>query len=68
MAKTLFQESLEYWIDKRGITKSEVGRRVGVQHATIARWLKGDTAAPANMLEPLADAFGITVQEFFAKP
>jgi transcriptional regulator with XRE-family HTH domain len=59
---------LKEWIDKRGISRAEMSRRVGVRTATIKSWTEGSVAPRADALLKLADALDVTVAELFARP
>ena len=68
MGKQTFTASLNYWVKRRGISKTELGRRIEVTPITITRWLNGETMAGTEHLPPLAKALDVSIPEFFSKP
>ena len=48
---------------ERGLTQSEVSRRSGVPRSSLHRYVNG-ADMPASVAKALADAIGVTVDEF----
>ena len=49
--------------EKKGLSKEELGRRVGVSGVTIGYWESGKTAPRMGKVEHIAEILGVTVDE-----
>lgn len=47
---------MEVYREKHGLSRSEMGRRIGVAHTTIARWECGDMLPDGDMLLRIVEA------------
>lgn len=55
-----FSDRLSALISDRGISTRELGRRIGVTHVTIGKWLRREAAPRGENLESLSDFFEVT--------
>lgn len=55
-----FSDRLSALISDRGISSRELGRRIGVSHVTIGKWLRREVVPRGENLESLADFFEVT--------
>lgn len=54
--------------EARGWSQYDLEEHSGVHRNYISRLERGDTNACMDLLQRLADAFGITLAEFFSEP
>lgn len=54
-------------IDRSGLERKELGRRIGVTPEAIGNWLKGRRAPDAETLPRLAEALGVTTDELLGR-
>ena len=54
--------------EKRGLSVRELGRMLGVTHSNVLFWESTGRLPRAEMLLPLAEALGVTVEEILGKP
>ena len=47
-------------VEKRGISKSELARRVGIDPASTAKYLSGKTKPGIDVIEKFAEALGVS--------
>ncbi len=52
----------------RGLSKSEVGRRIGVTRSMVGRYEKGKSSIGADRLKALAAALDCTVDDLLREP
>ena len=61
----LFAETLRKLRLEKGISQSELGKRLFVNHSTIARWESGSRLPDASMIPRLADSLGVDANTLF---
>ena len=52
----------------RGWTQQELADQLGVTNRSVSKWETGETLPETGQLIPLADAFGVTVDELLRGP
>lgn len=55
-----FSDRLSALVRERGISYRELGRRIGVAHVSISKWIQGGASPTDENLESLAEYFGVT--------
>ena len=63
--KKKFGERLKELRIERGLSGRELGRKIGVSGSTIMRWEKGQNVILAELLENLANFFGVSMGYLF---
>lgn len=48
-----------------GLSKAEVGRRIGVRDLAVYRWEAGKSVPDVNRLGRLAELYGVDVNSFY---
>ena len=61
----LFAETLRKLRTERGISQSQLGKQLFVNHSTVARWESGSRLPDASMIPRLADALGVDANTLF---
>ena len=61
----LFAETLRRLRTERGISQSQLGKQLFVNHSTVARWESGSRLPNASMIPRLADALGVDAYTLF---
>lgn len=61
----LFAETLRRLRTERGISQSQLGKQLFVNHSTVARWESGSRLPDASMIPRLADALGVDANTLF---
>ena len=61
----LFAETLRRLRTERGISQSQLGKQLFVNHSTVARWESGSRLPDASMIPRLADALGVDAYTLF---
>lgn len=51
---------------ERGLTQEELGQRVGVTNKTVSRWENGNYMPDIELLVPLGEILGVSVNELLA--
>jgi transcriptional regulator with XRE-family HTH domain len=51
-----------------GISQRELARRIGEQNSNIAYWEKTGKTPRADLLAPIADALGCTIEDLLGRP
>lgn len=51
---------------ERGLTQEELGKRLGVTNKTVSRWENGNYMPDIELLVPLGEALGVSVNELLA--
>ena len=51
---------------ERGITQEALGRKLGVTNKTVSRWENGNYMPDIQLLVPLAEALGVSVNELLS--
>ena len=54
--------------EKKGITQSELAKRVGVTQSAVAKWETGGFTPSTSTLFALADVLGCTVDKLCGRP
>lgn len=55
-----FADRLSALVKERGISYRELGRRIGVAHVSISKWIQGGATPSDENLEALAEYFSVT--------
>lgn len=58
---------IRYWREKRGLTLEQLGKRMGVTHATISRWETSNRSVTVDKLLKLAQELGCHPGELIAE-
>ena len=61
----LFAENLRKLREEKGISQKELGKRMFVNHSTIARWENASRLPDATMIPRLASCLGVDVNTLF---
>ncbi len=61
----LFAETLRKLREEKGISQKELGKRMFVNHSTIARWENASRLPDATMIPRLASCLGVDVNTLF---
>ena len=61
----LFAETLRKLREEKGISQKELGKRMFVNHSTIARWENASRLPDATMIPRLASCLGVDVNSLF---
>ena len=61
----LFAEMLRKLRENKGLTQNQLGRKIFVNHSTIARWENGTRLPDATMIARLADCLGADPNALF---
>ena len=64
MALSLESKLVIYWRKKRGVSKSELARRLGISPQAVSQWDSGVTS-PRRRIQEIAEALGLTVSGFW---
>ncbi len=48
---------------ENNLTQDELGERIGVTNKTVSRWENGNYLPPVEMLQVLANLFGVSINE-----
>ena len=51
----------------RGVSQAELGKFVGVSSQAVSKWERGLTYPDVMLLWPIADLFGVTLDELFGR-
>ena len=62
----LFAETLRKLRTEKGISQSQLGRQLRVNHSTVARWETGSRLPDMSMVPRLADALGVDANTLFS--
>ena len=62
---SLFAETLRKLRIEKGISQEQLGKKLFVNHSTVARWESGSRLPDSSMILRIADAFGIDVNTLF---
>ena len=63
--KNNFAETLRKLREEKGISQSQLGRQLFVNHSTVARWENGTRLPDSTMLLRIADYFGVDANTLF---
>ena len=61
----LFAETLRRLRTEKGISQSQLGKELFVNHSTVARWENGSRLPDASMIPRLTDALGVDANTLF---
>ena len=61
----LFAETLRRLRTERGISQSQLGKQLFVNHSTVARWESGSRLPDASMIPRLASCLGVDANTLF---
>lgn len=67
MDKYKFGEFIYQKRKQQGLTQEELGRKLGVTNKAVSKWEVGETVPEVTMLEPLASALNISVDELLTQ-
>lgn len=62
------RKNLKRLMDERGITKTQLSRKLGWSYNTIDYWLRGDRVPDRTGIEAICDYFGIDDVELLGSP
>ena len=62
----LFAETLRKLRTEKGISQSQLGKQLFVNHSTVARWENGSRLPDASMIPRLADSLGVAHADAYA--
>lgn len=48
---------------ERGITQGQLAEKLNITNAAVSKWERGDSFPDITMLFPIADYFGISIDE-----
>ena len=51
--------------EKKGLSQSELGAKLGVTNKAVSRWENGGAHPSAELMLPLAQVLGITIEELY---
>lgn len=57
--KEIFAKNLQHYMNEKGKSRKEVSEAIGVSYYTYTDWVKGKKYPRMNMVEKLANYFGI---------
>lgn len=60
-----FGQRLQFFLDRRGMSQTDLARRVGVFPSAVTMWCSGKTKPKHGRLEAIAVALGVPLAEFF---
>lgn len=63
--KNNFAETLRKLREDKGISQSQLGRQLFVNHSTVARWENGTRLPDSTMILRIADYFGVDANTLF---
>lgn len=63
--KNNFAETLRKLREEKGISQSQLGRQLFVNHSTVARWENGTRLPDSTMILRIADYFGVDANTLF---
>lgn len=52
---------------KRKVTQAQLARELGVQFQTVSKWETGNAQPGIDLLPPLADALGVSIDDLFGR-
>ena len=67
MDKYKFGEFIYQKRKQQGLTQEELGRKLGVTNKAVSKWEVGETVPEVTMLEPLASALNVSVDELLTQ-
>lgn len=67
MDKYKFGDFIYHKRKEKGLTQEELGRKLGVTNKAVSKWEVGETMPDITMLEPLANALGVTIDELLTQ-
>lgn len=62
------RKNLKRLMDKKGVTKTQLSRKLGWSYNTIDYWLRGDRVPDRTGIEAICDYFGIDDVELLGSP
>ena len=51
--------------EKKGLSQSELGERLGVSNKAVSKWENGGAYPSTELMLPLAEALGVTIEELY---
>lgn len=58
--KEIMAANLQYYMDKNGLTRSDVCQALDIKYTTLTDWLKAKTYPRIDKIEMMANFFGIS--------
>lgn len=58
--KEVFSRNLRTYMSKKGKSRKDIARDIGVSYSTLTDWVNGNKYPRIDKIETLADYFGIT--------
>jgi transcriptional regulator with XRE-family HTH domain len=56
------------WRERHGLSQAALADRIGISPAAVAQWELGDTVPTTQNMKKLAEAFDISLHEFWGPP
>jgi transcriptional regulator with XRE-family HTH domain len=64
----IFARNLRFWLKKREISGAELGRKLGVERATVSAWLNQITSPSVRVLGEIATVLEIPARDLLHDP
>jgi transcriptional regulator with XRE-family HTH domain len=62
-----FSRRLRYWLDVKGMTRTELARALQVTPSAVSKWCAGAANPTLNRQRELVSALGLTLPEFYGR-
>jgi DNA-binding XRE family transcriptional regulator len=63
---SLTGQLVSYWLERQGMTQTELAGRIGVDRSAVSQWVTGDTSPKEEHIPKIAEAFRLTMASFYA--
>ena len=58
-----FCENLQMFLEKFGMSKTELGKKLGVSEVAVSRWITGERNPRAEMITKMCEIFGCSYND-----
>lgn len=58
-ARKIFQQNLKFLMNEKGISNTDICNRLGLPSATVSSWVTGKKYPRIDVMQRLADLFGV---------